>query len=381
MRITSGVRPIPSIYSCRNEMGQGLAHRPVIVGVSRYLRGDSWGCVPRSLFWWEDLDGDGKHGFDYLTFALVSSKAHREGVGLRVVDSHTGNHLEGGFTPLETIQRLLVVIGRRSHSGFEWEIFEPERRMSADVVRGHGGDDSPPYSQITPPGYGGCMGNRGMNVWIIVRALENPIWVAGDRAGKIPARRPRTSAYWANYLGELVRELPLHHPSWHQVPSEEKAGVMAWIGTQFDMRPHMESDRWPLIYAAIQQHLQKIYNGKKAALKEMHWIPDSDGTYDLERIRQSRPSHISEMKSSATREYLSLIHTFFLTHTINGVFLNPEDKDLYDEKLRLQGLGSNTETGVPYTEDEIMAIIRGGTFPVLGDDEDDEEDGEDETDI
>ncbi|GJZ79941.1 hypothetical protein Tco_0644778 [Tanacetum coccineum] len=28
--------------------------------------------------------------------------------------------------------------------------------------------------------------------------------------------------------------------------------------------------------------------------------------------------------------------------------------------LRLQGLGSNTPTGVPYTEDEIMAIIRGG---------------------
>nr|GFB73339.1 hypothetical protein [Tanacetum cinerariifolium] len=28
--------------------------------------------------------------------------------------------------------------------------------------------------------------------------------------------------------------------------------------------------------------------------------------------------------------------------------------------LRLQGLGSNTSTGVPYTEDEIMAIVRGG---------------------
>nr|GFD53431.1 hypothetical protein [Tanacetum cinerariifolium] len=26
----------------------------------------------------------------------------------------------------------------------------------------------------------------------------------------------------------------------------------------------------------------------------------------------------------------------------------------------LQGLGSNTPTGVPYTEDEIMAIVRGG---------------------
>ncbi|GKC34773.1 hypothetical protein Tco_1047157 [Tanacetum coccineum] len=28
--------------------------------------------------------------------------------------------------------------------------------------------------------------------------------------------------------------------------------------------------------------------------------------------------------------------------------------------LSLQGLGSNTETGVPYTEDEIMAIVHGG---------------------
>ncbi|GKB87119.1 hypothetical protein Tco_0959391 [Tanacetum coccineum] len=132
-------------------------------------------------------------------------------------------------------------------------------------------------------------------------------------------------AHWANYLRELVRELPLHHPSWCQVPPEQKAGVMAKIGTQFDMRPHMKSDRWPQIYAAIQQYLQKIYNGKKAALKERYWIPDSDGTYDLERIRQTRPSYISE-----------------------------------DEMLRLQGLGSNTPSGVPYTEDEIMAIVRRG---------------------
>nr|GFB16809.1 hypothetical protein [Tanacetum cinerariifolium]GFB16833.1 hypothetical protein [Tanacetum cinerariifolium] len=60
-----------------------------------------------------------------------------------------------------------------------------------------------------------------------------------------------------------------------------------------------------------------------------------------------------QMETSATREYPSLIHTFFLTHTVGGVFMNPEDKALY-------GLGSNTPTGVPYTEDEIMAIVRGG---------------------
>nr|GEZ71178.1 hypothetical protein [Tanacetum cinerariifolium] len=66
------------------------------------------------------------------------------------------------------------------------------------------------------------------------------------------------------------------------------------------------------------------------------------------------------METSATREYPSLIYTFFMTHTVGGVFLDPEDKSLYDEMLRLQGLGSNTPTGVPYTEDEIMAIVRGG---------------------
>nr|GEX89597.1 hypothetical protein [Tanacetum cinerariifolium] len=33
---------------------------------------------------------------------------------------------------------------------------------------------------------------------------------------------------------------------------------------------------------------------------------------------------------------------------------------LDEEMLRLQGLGSNTPTGVPYTEDEIMAIVCGG---------------------
>ncbi|GKE90200.1 hypothetical protein Tco_1567675, partial [Tanacetum coccineum] len=64
--------------------------------------------------------------------------------------------------------------------------------------------------------------------------------------------------------------------------------------------------------------------------------------------------------SATTREYPSLIHTFFLTHTVGGVLLNPEDKALYDEMLRLHSLGSNTPTGVPYTEDEIMAIVREG---------------------
>nr|GEX20360.1 hypothetical protein [Tanacetum cinerariifolium] len=62
-----------------------------------------------------------------------------------------------------------------------------------------------------------------------------------------------------------------------------------------------------------------------------------------------------QMESSTTREYPSLIHTFLLTHTVGGVFLNPEDNAIY-----ATGLGSDTPSGVPYTNDEIMVIVRGG---------------------
>ncbi|GJZ13252.1 hypothetical protein Tco_0691811 [Tanacetum coccineum] len=64
LKLWAYLEPIPSIYRCRNKMGQGLAHRPVIMGLSRDLRGDFLGYVPRSLFWREDLDRDGEPGFD-----------------------------------------------------------------------------------------------------------------------------------------------------------------------------------------------------------------------------------------------------------------------------------------------------------------------------
>nr|GEY05944.1 hypothetical protein [Tanacetum cinerariifolium] len=131
--------------------------------------------------------------------------------------------------------------------------------------------------------------------------------------------------------------------------------------TQFDLHPHMESDRWPQIYMAIQQHLQKLYNGKKAALKKRYWIPEEDATYDVERIRCRRPSHISEMESLATREYMSLIHTFFLTHTVSGVLLNPVNKALYDKMLRLQCLGSNTPSDRGYIPSVGRVLPKQGT--------------------
>ncbi|GJW02539.1 putative reverse transcriptase domain-containing protein [Tanacetum coccineum] len=112
LRITSDVR----VSMCRNEMGRGLAQRPMIMrGLSvPQFRVILKGCVPQSLFWREDLDRDGERRFDCLTFALVSSKAHQE--GCRALHGGfppiIGDH-PVGFTPLETIRSgsFDVIIG------------------------------------------------------------------------------------------------------------------------------------------------------------------------------------------------------------------------------------------------------------------------------
>ncbi|GKB22270.1 hypothetical protein Tco_0856193 [Tanacetum coccineum] len=67
------------------------------------------------------------------------------------------------------------------------------------------------------------------------------------------------------------------------------------------------------------------------------------GSRSLARLRDRM------MESSATQEYPSLIHNFFVTHTVNG-----------EEMLRLQALGSNTLSGVPYTKVEINALAQKG---------------------
>nr|GEX56971.1 hypothetical protein [Tanacetum cinerariifolium] len=218
------------------------------------------------------------------------------------------------------------------------------RRMCRrqDVARGHDGKGT------RKPNLGGrragmlhaCQETQNLRLKAITdKSGLIPIWFeVDDRETLMPLGDH--VAHWANYNGEIIRELPLHYPSWRQMPPERMMRVVAKI--RFDLRPHMESDRWPQIYAGIQQHLQKIYNSKNAALKERYWVPEEDETYDLERIRRERPSHIFEVDWDAQLAFLN------------------DPKNL-DEMLMLQSLGSNTPTGVPYTEDEIMTIVHGAS--------------------
>ncbi|GJY75968.1 hypothetical protein Tco_0481084 [Tanacetum coccineum] len=131
------------------------------------------------------------------------------------------------------------------------------KQMSIDLARGHGGDDGgddrPPPYQI-PTGCGGCLGNRGKGTQkpnlgirragrlhtrqetrnLGLKAITDKSGTVlirfeyGDRETLMPLGDH--AAHWANYLGELVRELPLQYPSWRQMPSERKARVVAKIG-------------------------------------------------------------------------------------------------------------------------------------------------------
>ncbi|GJY73500.1 hypothetical protein Tco_0477931 [Tanacetum coccineum] len=232
--------------------------------------------------------------------------------------------------------------------------------------------------------------NLGLNT-ITDKSGPVSIWFEfGDRETRMPLGEH--AAHWANYLGELVRELPLHYPSGVKCGGEK-------AGTQFDMRRTWNSDRWPLIYATISCYTKDLQWAKGFSKEwlgvltrtglttwsasDYHVLRHFRRSIGMRRLRSGMiprtvpgrpkinktgqkaksyadkdpgllpPFEICIWESSSTREYPSLIHTFFLTHTVNGVFLNPEEKALY-------GLGSNTETGVPYTKDEIMAIIHRG---------------------
>nr|GFA51683.1 F-box domain, leucine-rich repeat domain, L domain-like protein [Tanacetum cinerariifolium] len=56
-------------------------------------------------------------------------------------------------------------------------------------------------------------------------------------------------------------------------------------------------------------------------------------------------------QTSTTQEYLSLIDTFFVAHTVNEELLKDEDRRIYEEMRRLEAMGT-------YTNDEINHLAR-----------------------
>nr|GEW13436.1 hypothetical protein [Tanacetum cinerariifolium] len=194
-------------------------------------------------------------------------------------------------------------------------------KMSADVAQSYsgdgGGEDRPPPHHV-PTGCEGCFANRGPE---------------GAESGA-------------------------HYRYWGQL-----SFYVYFIITQFDLRPHMESSDWTVIDAGIQQHLQKAYNTTRLLLRPTigniaraaqnrqnrakSTVISRQGSWSLARLRD-------EMRlSSATQEYRSLVDTFFVAYTVNGVFTRDEDRLIYDEMRRMEATST-------YTDDEINLLARMG---------------------
>ncbi|GJU32846.1 F-box domain containing protein [Tanacetum coccineum] len=263
--------------------------------------------------------------------------------------------------------------------------------MSVDVARSYGGDgggeDRPPPHHV-PTGCMGCFANRG-------KGKRKPN-LGGRAAGRLNTRdktRNLSLKEITDKKGPVPIRFELRDKQTLMPLGDHAAHWSSYIGeTQFDLRPHMESTDWTEINAGIQQHLQKAYNTNKAAFKAQHWVIDpTTGTYNVEKIRRARPEDITAEEwdkyiqfwndprniarvaqnrqnrnkehghistgiprhSSATQEYPSLIDTFFVAHTVNGEFLQDEDRRIYEEMRRLEATGT-------YTDDEINRLARRG---------------------
>ncbi|GJU11213.1 DIE2/ALG10 family protein [Tanacetum coccineum] len=221
----------------------------------------------------------------------------------------------------------------------------------SNVARGHGGDgggdDRPPPHQI-PTGCGGCLGNRGKgtrkpnldgrragslhtrqetrNLGLkAIKDKSGPVSIrfeVNDRETLMPLSNH--AAHWANYLGELVRKLPLHYPSWRQMPPERKAGVMEKIGV-----------------TAPAKDLQ----WKKAALLKIDIVPERTRTYGPGAPQYADiHSYISEVDWDA--------QLAFWNDPKNLARAVQNKQNLAKSKV---GSRAPTPHGLwPYTEDEFM---------------------------
>nr|GFA36403.1 hypothetical protein [Tanacetum cinerariifolium] len=127
--------------------------------------------------------------------------------------------------------------------------------MSADVARSHGsdggGEDRPLHTMYPAVAWVTLLteeitDTKGLVLIQFKLRDKQTVMPLGNHA-----------AHWSSYIKEVIRGVPLYYPSWLKVPKERKAALITDIGTQFDLRPHMESPDWTEINAGIQQHLQK----------------------------------------------------------------------------------------------------------------------------
>nr|GFA10596.1 F-box domain, leucine-rich repeat domain, L domain-like protein [Tanacetum cinerariifolium] len=215
--------------------------------------------------------------------------------------------------------------------------------ISADVARSYGGDgggEDHPSPHHVPNGCMGCFANRG-------KGKRKPN-LGGRAAGRLNTR-------------DKTQNLSLKEITDTKGPvlKERKAALITDIGTQFDLRPHMESPDWTEINAGIQSGgnvLRTLRLTSGLSILSFGMIPGTlpeplkiDKTVQRARSYLDRdPGRLLafEMRWSTRR---SLTHSSWHTLLTGNSFGMRTD----EEMKRLEAMGT-------YTDDEINRLARGG---------------------
>nr|GEY10153.1 hypothetical protein [Tanacetum cinerariifolium] len=163
-----------------------------------------------------------------------------------------------------------------------------------------------------------------------------------------------------------------------------RRGSSERLGPSLTYSPTCNPSFWPDIRKGIDQHLGKIYTDNKSSLKRDYWVKNpNDETYNVEAIKSRRFANISAKDLDAQNRFWSDPRTWpgmlkmletgqraqsyanrDLGHLLPSEICRPSSIPILwaaysyetriDEKMvRLHGLGT-------YTNDQIMAMVRRG---------------------
>ncbi|GKB31093.1 arginyl-tRNA synthetase, class Ic [Tanacetum coccineum] len=239
-----------------------------------------------------------------------------------------------------------------------------------NVARSHGsdgdGNDRPPPHQMG----GGCRGN----------GTRKPN-LGGRKAGRLNICK-ETQNLWLRRITDLHGPQPIICGVLDALPFlAQHLGGEEGGGPRKDWEP---AEHWvlnPEDETYDEEHIRSRHSAntsqedwdsqiafwsdpKNAARCAQNKLNQAKSTVICRQGSRSLAS-LRDMQSSDTREYPSVIQTYFDTHTVDDVFLRDHERHIYEDMLRLQGLGSNTPSGVPYTEWPMFSrASKGGTFPI-----------------
>ncbi|GJX33614.1 reverse transcriptase domain-containing protein [Tanacetum coccineum] len=241
---------------------------------------------------------------------------------------------------VETIdaKQLMLVLGKTAYVGHKRFLKKPQKWRRSLKFNGETEDKDPPreFSRDAIMTQLARLPTRVKGKHPRCQMMSHGV-TDGDGGVKIVPLLIRVTHRLWGFLGNRGKRHQKAHIGWQESGRLHTSLETQNPRTQFDLRPHMEFDRWPQIYEGIQQHLQKIYNGEKGCSQRSKL-----GLAQLAFWNDPQEPCPAAQNNKSGKEQ---------GRCASGI---------PDEMLRLQGLGSNTPSGVPYTDDEIMAIVRRG---------------------